>query len=341
MVAIGDDGFALSGGGAWGVATKPGALQLLDGSGGQLAEEERIGVGAVPHVVVVVRFGQMGRRAVGGDGGVAAVLVRRVGRRGGQRGRSQREHSWAFTEVMAAIVPARALLAVAVRHLDLAQRAGARVKAADDRAGALAARPGAVRPGARRPSPVSGLQDLVQQRAVEREAAAERAPVRQEVGAGYLVTHVKRFRCLSLIGTAPVTQNALLLPHHALLHHPLMVGVIETIDGPKQTAGSAPAPLPVRLLLIAVTGAAAMGAAVAPGGPAALCHIIFAVYVTAVYVWNRGAAASVCPAGWTWIEEVLVRFCAVVAPSDRVLCGHVVMETVGGRRSLWQVLQAV
>lgn len=47
----------------------------VDGGGCQLAENERISIGAVPHVVVVVRFGEMWRRAVRGDRGVATVLV--------------------------------------------------------------------------------------------------------------------------------------------------------------------------------------------------------------------------------------------------------------------------
>lgn len=54
-------------------------VRVVDGGGRQLAENERVGIRAVPHVVVVVQFGQMWRCAVRGDRGVAAVLVWGVG----------------------------------------------------------------------------------------------------------------------------------------------------------------------------------------------------------------------------------------------------------------------
>lgn len=183
---------------------------------------------------------------------------------------------------MAAVVPPRpdARLTVPICHFG-AERIGTRVEAADDRAGALAASPGPQRASAASAALVSALEDLVQQRAVERQAAVEGAAIGQNL------------LCISV-------------SHHPLLHQPLVVGVVEPVHHPEQTPISA-------LILIAV-----VCAAVAPGGPAALPHVAFAVYVAAVYVRNRGAAAFVCPAGWTWVQEVLARSVVVLSARVRV-----------------------
>lgn len=126
------------------------------------------------------------------------------------------------------------------------------------------------------------------------------------------MTHIKLVTHRRLIYSVPVTLHALhLLPHHTLLHQPLVIGVIEPINSPKQPPSLPPIStrttqvptISTRLILIAV-----ICIAVTPGSPVVLCHITFTVYVAAVYVRNRRAAAFVCPAGWTWVEELLVQY---------------------------------
>lgn len=118
-----------------------------------------------------------------------------------------------------------------------------------------------------------------------------------------------------------------------------MVGVVEPVHGPKQIPSLPSVANATLMLLIKLTPLiriAVICIAAPPGGPVVLRHLAFAVYVAAVYIRNRGAAASVCPAGWTWVEELCVRrrSAAVVDLSglSRVRAGrrgHIV-EAVGG-----------
>lgn len=201
VIAVSYYHLPLDRGGTWGSVLQHGTMGV-DGSGCQLAENERIRIGAVPHVVVVVWFGEMGRRAVRGDRGVATVVVR-LGRRR-HIGSVRRDNSRTFAEAMPAVVPTRARVTVAVCHLGVTEGAGAVVEAADHRAGALATGAAPQR------TLVSTLEDLVQQRAVERHAAVERTPVGQNLGVCKLVTHIEFVGHWRLI-SASVTQHTLLL----------------------------------------------------------------------------------------------------------------------------------
>lgn len=135
-----------------------------------------------------------------------------------------------------------------------------------------------------------------------------------------------------LIYDASVTHHTLLL---MLLHQPLVIGVVEPVHNPKQIPSLPPVtthiPVPLIIRIICI---AAICFAVAP---VVLCHITFAVYVAAVYVRNRGAAAFVCPAGRTWVEEVRVqrRSGAVVVLPSRVRRRWVVEAVGGGRSRRW------
>lgn len=128
---------------------------------------------------------------------------------------------------------------------------------------------------------------------------------------------MKLVRHWRLIYRASVTQHTLLLlmqPDYTLLlmllHQPLVIGVVEPIYNPEQTPSLPPIATATPMLIIIHTRLIRISVfciAVAPGSPVVLCHITFTVYVAAVYVRNRGAAAFVCPAGWTWVEELRVR----------------------------------
>lgn len=120
------------------------------------------------------------------------------------------------------------------------------------------------------------------------------------------MTPVKLVRHWRLIYSTSVTQHTLLLLL-MLLHQPLVIGVVEPIYSPKQTSSLPPIATATSLLNTIYTRLiriAVVCAAVAPGSPVVLCHITFTVYVAAVYVRNRRVAAFVCPAGWTWLEEL-------------------------------------
>lgn len=117
---------------------------------------------------------------------------------------------------------------------------------------------------------------------------------------------------------ASVTQHILLilLPDQTLLlmlsHWPLVISVVETIHSPKQFPRLPPIAtatlMPIifaRLIHIAVICIAET--------PVVFYHVTFTIYVTAVYIRNRRAAALVCPAGWTWVEELWVQRRSIVS----------------------------
>ncbi|TNN56461.1 hypothetical protein EYF80_033331 [Liparis tanakae] len=258
------------------------------------------------------------RRSVGAEPGVGPRRCTGVDREERRRRRDggslRRDEPRAFAEVIPGVVPAAGARRAAGR-LAVAQGVAAVVDAADHRAGALATRPGSQRPR-RRAAPLPTRVELVQQRAVEREAAVKRPAGGQNRAA--------RVRPRRPIYVASATQHA------SLLQQPLVIGVVEPVYGPKQTPRLPPA---VRRVTISggLVRAAAGAAAAAPGRPVGLRHVAFTVYVAAVYVRDRGAAAFVCPAGWTWVEELLLLL--VLSGLNRVRTGRRrdVVEAVGGR----------
>lgn len=142
VIAVSYDHSSLHRGRKWSLAVQRRAMSVMAMDGGrcQLAENERISIGAVPHVVVVVRFGKMWRRAVRGDRGVATVLVWWGGLLDSWS--LHWDDSWTFSEIMPAVIPARARRTVTVCHLGVTEGVGAVVEAADHGAGALTTSPG-------------------------------------------------------------------------------------------------------------------------------------------------------------------------------------------------------
>lgn len=101
-----------------------------------------------------------------------------------------------------------------------------------------------------------------------------------------------------------LTNQTLLL---MLLHRPLVISVVEPIHSPKQFPRLPPI---ATATLMSIIFARLIRIAEAP---VVFYHVTFAIYVTAVYIRNRGAAALVCPAGWTWVEELWVRRRSIVS----------------------------
>lgn len=144
---------------------------------------------------------------------------------------------------------------------------------------------------------------------------------------------------IHLVGPTFVSQHSLLflLPDPSLLHRPLVVGVVEAVHPRKQFPRWPAIAIATLLTLIIRTGLIRIAVICISVARVALCHIAFAVYIAAIYIRNGGAAASVCSAGWTWVEELVVRSrsASILAVLERVQarrCWRIVDAIGGGRR---------
>lgn len=179
-----------------------------------------------------------------------------------------------------------------VCHLCVTEGVCAVVEVVNHWARALASRP--------QRSLVPALEYFIQQRAVERQTTILGTSVRQNFTICQLLNRIR---------LTFVSRHSLLflLPNHSLLlmllHRPLMIGMVEPIHHPKQFPWCPSVAIAPLLPVIICIHTAVICISVPP---AALCHVTFAVNITAIYIGNGGAAASVCSAGWTWVEELVV-----------------------------------